>query len=185
MAHEGKLTALAIAKAKKPGRYGDGKGLYLQVAKGGTRSWVFRYQPAGHLSRNGKPLTREMGLSSFGTFTLAEARDLARQQRQLVAAGIDPIAERKAKRQGEAAAARKATTFKQCAADLIEARRVEWGNAKHAAQWESTLQKYAYPVLGDLSVAEIDKALVIKALDPFGARSRKPRAGYAVGSRRS
>ena len=73
------LSARKVSTAKKPGYYGDGGGLYLQVSRYGTKSWVFRFK------RNGK--ARDMGLGSINTFTLKEARERPRKCRQLVGAG--------------------------------------------------------------------------------------------------
>jgi hypothetical protein len=77
-----KLNALKVQRAHKPGRYGDGGNLYLQVGAGGTKAWIFRYRMPGTISSTGKPTSREMGLGSLDTFSLAEARDLARELRQ-------------------------------------------------------------------------------------------------------
>jgi Arm DNA-binding domain len=74
MARAKNLTAVALAKLTKPGRYAVGGGAYLQIAIGGTRAWVFRYQ------RHGK--ARHMGLGSFSLLTLAEAREKARAAAQ-------------------------------------------------------------------------------------------------------
>lgn len=73
MARIGKLTALKVEKVKRPGYYGDGGGLFLQLSKYGTKSWVFRFTTSGRL--------REMGLGSLNTYTLAEARERARECR--------------------------------------------------------------------------------------------------------
>ena len=81
-----KLTALQ-AKTKKPGRYGDGAGLYLVVAETGARKWVFRF------SLNGK--VTEMGLGSADAVALADARDRADEARRCVARGKNPIEQRK------------------------------------------------------------------------------------------
>ena len=62
-----KLTALKVARLSKPGRYADGKGLYLQITKALVKSWIFRYE------RDGKE--RYMGLGATHTVSLAEARD--------------------------------------------------------------------------------------------------------------
>jgi hypothetical protein len=62
----GKLTALDVSRAKRPGYYGDGGGLYLLVGPRETKSWVFRFRKAGRL--------REMGLGALHTINLAEAR---------------------------------------------------------------------------------------------------------------
>src|SRR5215472_17288020 len=86
----GKLTALKTDKSKTPGYYGDGGGLFLQVSRYGTKSWVFRFKANGRL--------REMGLGSLDTYGLAEARERARACRKLRDEGKDPIEERKAAR---------------------------------------------------------------------------------------
>lgn len=86
--------------------YGDGDGLYLQVTGDGQKrigkSWIFRYRLKGHVSATGKPLAREMGLGSVETWSLAEARERARQQRQLIDQGTDPIEARKLQEQADA-----------------------------------------------------------------------------------
>jgi len=93
MARAGRMTALkvaAIARAKAPGYYGDGGGLFLQVSRVGTASWVFRYRVAGRL--------REMGLGSLDTIGLADARERARKAREQRLDGLDPIEVRRASR---------------------------------------------------------------------------------------
>ena len=77
------LTAKQVEKQSKPGRSGDGGGLYLQVLPTGAKTWVFRFM----LSK----LAREMGLGGVTTFSLAEERERASAARQLLAAGQDPI----------------------------------------------------------------------------------------------
>jgi integrase len=159
-----RLTARMVEQLKKPGYYGDGGGLVLRVAEGGSKVWLFRYKTHGRV--------REMGLGPIRDVSLAEAREGAREARRLRRAGIDPI---DAKRQRQAAArldAAKTVTFAQCAAAYIENHRASWRNQKHAAQWEATLRTYAYPVFGNLPVAAVDTALVIKVLDPIW--SKKP-----------
>ena len=160
----GKLDAVSL-KTKKPGYHGDGGGLWLQVAPNRRgRSWVFRY------SFHGKP--REMGLGSLNTIGLSEAREMARDCRRLLQGTpttppVDPIEHRKALRSSAQIAAAKAMTFKECAEAYIAAHQAGWRNAKHAAQWPSTLAAYVYPVLGDLPVQAIETALVIKVLEPI------------------
>lgn len=157
----GKLTALKVTKETKPGYYGDGGGLWLQVSKSGTKSWVFRFK---------SPVTgkaREMGLGSLDTYSLAEARPRAKDMRQIVDAGRDPIAEREADRQRTKLASAMAMTFDQCAEAYIAAHRAGWKNAKHAKQWENTLETYASPVVGSLPVSKVDMPLVLKILEPI------------------
>lgn len=155
-----KLTARAVANAKfPPRRRSDGNGLYLNTDKAGRKSWVFVYTVQGR--------TREMGLGSYPTVSLEEARRLAAQARQQLRNGIDPIEARKVQERAKALDAAKAMTFDECAAAYIQAHRAGWKNAKHAAQWESTLKTYASPVIGKLPVAAIDKAMVLKVLEPI------------------
>jgi integrase len=160
-----RLTPLKVERLQTPGMHPDGGGLYLQVSPAGTKSWVFRYRPTGHVSKNGKPLSREMGLGQFPTFSLAEARARARIQRQLFADGIDPIDARRVQRARLRLEKAKAITFAQCADAYIKAHRAGWRNEKHAGQWEATLSTYAEPIIGALPVQAIDTALVMKVLE--------------------
>jgi integrase len=81
--------------------------------------------------------------------------------------GLDPIDERRAEKTAKRAEAVKTVTFEECASAYIDAHKAGWRNAKHAAQWTATLATYAYPIFGQLPVAAIDTALVLKALEPI------------------
>jgi integrase len=153
-----RLTALKVARAKRPGMYADGDGLYLQVTKGGA-SWVYRYM----LNRR----AREMGLGPLHTIALAEARELAREARKLRYKRIDPIEDRRAVRAQQLLEAATAMTFRECAERYIASHRAGWRNAKHTEQWESSLRRFAFPVIGALPVQAIDTALVLKVLEPI------------------
>jgi integrase len=163
MARSGKLTAVkvaALARAKKPGFFGDGGSLYLQISRyGGSASWVFRYRVGGRL--------RDHGLGSLDTWSLAEARERARKCRQLRGEGRDPIEERRAERENAKLAAAKVMTFQACAERYIATHKAGWKNPKHAAQWPATLGAYVYPVFGELSVQAVDVGLVLKVLEPI------------------
>jgi integrase len=137
----------------------DGGGLYLQVSRSGGRSWIFRFQ------RNGK--RRFMGLGSADVITLAEARDKAIDARRLLANGIDPIDQRGAERAAARIEAAKAVSFRECAVQYIAAHQAGWRNAKHAAQWPSTLEAYVFPLMGDLPVQDVDTGLVMRVLEPI------------------
>jgi len=163
-----KLSAAAVRNAKKPGLYGDGHGLYLQISIFGTKAWIFRYM----LGRR----SRKMGLGAIHTVSLAEARAEALEARKLVRKGIDPIEQQKALRSQQRLAAAKAVTFRQCAEKYIEANRAGWKNARHAAQWPATLADYVYPIFGDLPVQSIDTGLVLKALEPIWAKKTETAA---------
>jgi heme exporter protein D len=145
-----KLSAVAVAKAKKPGRYADGNGLYLQVGPTGTKSWLFRYMINGR--------AREMGLGPVSLIPLAEARVAALETRRKVHEGIDPLAEREEQQRQARIEQARAMTFSQCADAYIQAHRSSWRNDKHAAQWESTLKSYAAPVIGAFHALAVDNS---------------------------
>src|SRR5687767_9171879 len=152
------LTAVAVEKLRKPGRYAVGDGAYLQIAAGGTRSWLFRYK------RDGR--ARHMGLGPYSLLTLAEAREKARAARRALLEGIDPLEAKAAKRARARLDAARGMTFRQCAERMIASQEAGWKNPKHRAQWKATLATYAYPVFGDLGVAAVDTGLVLKVLEP-------------------
>jgi integrase len=151
-----KLSALAVTKLSKPGYYGDGGGLWLQVAKSGSKSWIFRFKMAGK--------QREMGLGGLRTVDLATARTLARECRAQLLDAKDPIEVRKAARLAQALQRARSMTFDQCAAAYINAHKGSWKNAKHAEQWKNTLATYASPIIGALPVADVDTDLIVKVL---------------------
>ena len=154
------LTARQVATIKRLGFFAAGgvPGLLLQVTAGG-RSWVYRYQVAGK--------RRNMGLGSLDDLGLADARERAAAARQIVLDGRDPIDTRRAERSARALDTAKAMTFKACANAYIAAHQAGWKNAKHAAQWGSTLETYVYPTFGNLPVQAIDVGLVMKAIEPI------------------
>jgi hypothetical protein len=125
------LSAVAVARLMKPGRYAVGDGAYLQISTIGTKAWVFRYQ------RDGR--ARHMGLGSASLVSLAEARDKARQARRALLDGLDPLAIRREKRAAARLDAAKALSFAACAERMMTSHEAAWKNAKHRLQWRSTL----------------------------------------------
>lgn len=154
-----KLFGVVLNRLVKPGLYGDGLGLWLQVTTSTARSWVFRYTVRGK--------RHQMGLGSIHTIDLATARMKARACRQLLLEGKDPLHERRASKASYALQEAKRITFDQCAAEYINAHRGTWKNPKHVMQWESTLATYASPLIGPLAVADVDTDLVVKVLLPI------------------
>jgi integrase len=155
----GKLTPAKVKHANKPGLYGDGGGLYLNVGPTGGKAWLFRYMLNGR--------AREMGLGPLHTIGLAEARERALAARKLKLDGTDPLAAREAEKQRRAEEAAKAISFKIAAEGYIKAHRAAWRNEKHAWQWTATLQTHAYPMIGDLPVGAIDTGHVTRILEPI------------------
>jgi integrase len=188
----GKLTALKVAREKRPGLYGDGGGLYLQISKRGSKSWIFRFWLSERDSLTGelvhhaatkrvKGRCRDMGLGSYSAVSLAEARDRAAECRKLREQEIDPIEAREVAKRQAALERAKSLKFKEAAATYMAAHRVAWRNEKHAAQWTSTLKTYAYPLIGDVSLQAIDTGLVMKVVEPIWAT--KPETANRVRGR--
>src|SRR5919202_623065 len=86
----GRLKPLQVSRVSEPGMYPDGGGLYLQVSRSGTKSWIYRFMLDGR--------AREMGLGPLHIVSLAEARTKAAECRRLRHEGVDPIEARKAQR---------------------------------------------------------------------------------------
>jgi integrase len=152
-----KLKPLAISKMTTRGRYADGKGLYLQITKGGSKSWLFRY------TRDG--VAREMGLGTCDDVSLSEARDKRDKMRALLSEGKNPLLLRREHATEIKKAKAKSKTFSQCV-DLFLDRKT-FNNVKHGKQWRSTLETYAYPHLKDLPVSVIDISDIKEVLDPI------------------
>ena len=150
---------MKLAGLKGPGYYADGGNLYFRIAPGGSCGWIFRYTMGGR--------ARDMGLGAYPQISLAAARKLAANCRELVKEGIDPIERRRINRAAQRVAAARSLTFDDCARDYIADHEVGWRNAKHRAQWSSTLKTYVSPVFGKLPVAEIDDGLVLRAIKPI------------------
>jgi integrase len=154
-----KLSEVTVRNAKKPGLYGDGLNLYLHVGPTGGKSWVFRFMLGGK--------AYEMGLGPVHTIGLKMARATATEYRRLCLAGINPLAARDADRALRRRETAKAVTFRTCAEQYIVKHQAGWKNDRHTAQWTSTLEAYAYPVIGDLSVADIATGHITKILEPI------------------
>ena len=151
----GRLSIKKIAKLTEPGRYGDGHGLYLQVASPTNRSWIFRYE------RDAKE--RMLGLGPLHTFTLEEARERARLIRQQLKAGQDPFERRKTEKARRALEVARNKTFKECVEACFNDHSPAWKSAAYRQDWLNTLERYAYPEFGELPVAQIDAGLVLRS----------------------
>lgn len=149
----GKLTATAITKAlKAPGRYQDGDGLMLNVSAPGKGSWLLRVQAAGK--------RREFGLGPAANVGLAAARERAAEIRRQLAAGLDPVLERRKAQDA-------ILTFKEAAVAFHTEQKAGWKNGKHLAQWLATLETYAYPAIGAVTVDRITATMVRDVLLPI------------------
>jgi integrase len=154
------LTAKRVERTRRPGRYRDGtvKGLLLQISESGAKSWVLRYMLHGS--------ERMMGLGSAVDFSLREARDRARSARQLLADGVDPLGAKRQRKAEAKAAAAKLLTFREATQRYFDQHEKKWTNASHREQFLTSLQTYAFPILGDIDVASIALADVLRVLEP-------------------
>lgn len=164
------LTAVTVRTAK-PGRHADGNGLYLEVDESGARRWLLRIMVQGK--------RRDIGLGSTSLVSLAEAREMAHDMRRVARDGGDPLADRRAAR-------RVVPTFEEAARSCHDDHKDGWKNGKHAAQWLTTLETYAFPLLGAVKVNEIgmpevrDVLLPIWLEKPETARRVRQRIGTVL-----
>ena len=151
----GALTAMKIKNASKPGKYGDGNGLYLNIAKGGSKSWIQRVVVAGK--------RKEIGLGGFPAVTLGKARELLADNRASVADGRDPVAERRK-------VAPAMPTFEQAARKVHKRNSAGYKSVKHSKNWFQMLEKYTLTCaesIGDLPIDQIDRIHVLNILTPI------------------
>lgn len=156
-----RLTAKQVENAK-PGRHGDGGGLWLEVSTSGARHWTLRYQINGR--------ARWMGLGSAGVVTLAHARERARLARLALLDGIDPLEARRAQRAEQRRIQAATIIFREAAKAVIESRESDW-SGEHARQWRVSIAEVD-STLGSFPVAAIDTALVLKAVEPIWRRAQ-------------
>ena len=157
------LGPLQVKQLKKPGAHAVGgvAGLRLKIDDAGGSSWILRAMVNGQ--------RRDMGLGGFPDVTLAQAREKARAARALIDAGDDPIQARQEARSASVAAKARVRTFDQCVEAFMTAKSGEWKNAKHKAQWQSTLDTYVTPIFGKVLVRAVDVTLVLTVLEPIWA----------------
>ena len=152
-----KLTAMFVRKVTKPGRYGDGNGLYLRVMPSGSRQWVQR------IAIHGKRC--DMGLGGFPMTSLREARQMAFENRKLARSGGDPLALREGA---------KVPTFLEALEVVIDNYRPTWRDAgKSEKQWRASMETYALPKLGRMPVSAINTRHVLGALLPIWHEKRE------------
>lgn len=158
---------LSDAKARrlkpedKPVSDGTITGLYLVPAgKVGTGKWILRFVSPVLRKR------REMGLGSYPTTPIRDARIKALEARNLIEEGTDPLEERKAK---EEALARLATipTFEEAARRHYADRAEGFRSAKHRVQWITTLEAYVLPGIGSVRVDKLSPADFARCLRPI------------------
>jgi integrase len=158
-----RLSDIAVRAKKRPGYVADGGNLYLRVAPGGSKQWMFRFALRGR--------TRDAGLGPYPTISLVQARQEAERLRRLVATGIDPIEARNKEREAARVAAAKAVTFEACAREFIASHERGWRGPRTAKLWRAALETHVYPVFGNEPVGNVDTTLVLRSLQPIWAET--------------
>jgi integrase len=155
------LSALEIKRLTKPGHHAAGgvSGLLLQITETGSKSWILRAIVGAK--------RRDIGLGGFPGVTLAQARINARELKEQIRSGIDPVEQRKAAKAALISANGKLICFADAAHKFLTAKRSEFKNAKHAAQWQTTLENYAFPVIGQMMVNQVELPHIVQVLEPI------------------
>ena len=154
-------SAKSVEAIKEIGYHNCAQGLYLQVSKQGTKSWLYRYTSPLIKTR------REMGLGSFNFVGLAQARQYVMDGKRLVTNDKDPIEERKKEQIKVQLKQTRNMTFKEIAEACIAAKAPEWKSAKHSQQWSNSLEAHAFPILGEMPISDISTDLILKVLEPI------------------
>ncbi|MCV2873275.1 integrase arm-type DNA-binding domain-containing protein [Defluviimonas sp. WL0050] len=145
------LSDAFVRTVAEPGKYFDGHGLFLKVDATGARRWVQRIVIRGKRS--------ELGLGAFPLVSLKEAREAAFANRKLARSGGDPLADKKREKA--------VLTFEEAARKVHKLHEPSWRNKKHAAQFISTLETYAFPRMGRTKVSDVSSADVLAVLTPI------------------
>ncbi|MBT9246651.1 integrase arm-type DNA-binding domain-containing protein [Gemmobacter fulvus] len=140
---------------------GGVSGLVMQLLPSGGKTWLLRAMVGGK--------RREIGIGGYPDVTLAQARERARDIKDLIRQGVDPVEDRKAKRSALIAARRRSMTFADAVDKALAAKLDAFKNEKHQDQWRNTLQTYAMPELGKMTVQEITVQDVLRVLQPIWA----------------
>ncbi len=153
-------AAVELRRLTRPGRHpvGGVAGLMLDVKDSGAKSWILRTMVGGR--------RRNIGLGSFPDVTLSQAREKARLKKELILQGVDPVQERRERRQALLDAQDRNVTFWEIVNRCHEKKQAEFRNAKHSHDWISSVKRYAVPVIGRVPVKDISLQHILKVLEP-------------------
>ena len=145
-----KLSATRVKALRNPGRYSDRDGLHLFINKNGRKSWMQRITVDGR--------RRDICLGGYPTVSLAQARKRATDNREAISSGRDPVAEKH----------RPAIpTFSEAAHTVHEANKPRWRNGSHTSAWIQTLERHAFPKIGNKHIDTISRTDVLDVLTPI------------------
>jgi integrase len=154
------LTAKKISRLVSKqaiGRHHDQHGLYLQLASAGAASWIYRFEHAGR--------ERMLGLGPLWAVSLKQAREKARQAKQSLLAGVDPVEQRKQQKIAARLERGRSVTFAEAARSYHEANQPKWRSAQHAAEWIGSLERHVFSSIGTLPVGAISTPEVMRVLE--------------------
>lgn len=138
---------------------GGVSGLQLQVAESGSKTWLLRVKVGDK--------RREIGLGGYPEVSLAGARERAREKKEMIRQGVDPVEERKAQKAALIAAQRRGLLFSEAVDRYLAVKLDQYKNAKHRQQWRNSLATYAVPELGGMLVQDIEVQDVLRVLEPI------------------
>lgn len=155
------LSAIAVKNIKTQGLHSVGgvQGLKLQVKSASSRSWVLRTTIAKKV--------RDIGLGSYPEISLKSARQLAKDMREQIANGKDPVETRKQASLALIKARNHSKTFDDCATEYIARIESQWTNKKSKSQWQNTIRDYASPYIGKMPISEVTTQDILRILTPI------------------
>ena len=155
------LSALAVRRLQRPGLHSVGgvAGLQLRVSDTGAKYWVLRVAVGGR--------RRDIGIGPYPEISLARARESAAEMREQVRSGVDPVEQRRAAQEALKRERAKALTFRQAAIKCHAGKETEFRSAKHRRDWISSLERHAFPIIGDFQVSAIELPHVLNVLEPI------------------
>ena len=145
-----KLSATRVKALRDPGRYSDGDGVHLFIGKNGRKSWVQRMTVDGR--------RRDIGLGGYPAVSLAQARKRASDNREAIGNGRDPVADKRRPAM---------PTFSEAAHAVHEANKPRWRNGSHTSAWIQTLERHAFPKIGNKHIDTISRTDVLTVLTPI------------------
>src|SRR5262249_34710788 len=157
-----RLNATRVRGIKSAGLYEDGGGLRLVVSDGGAKRWVMRISIRSR--------RHQLGLGSYPIVSLERAREKAADIRRAASEGRNILVERRAGKQG-------VVSFRRAFETFFASKEPTLSNAKHRAQWRSTMESYVFPIIGNRPVADVRPDEVLKIMTPLW---RKPETAGRV-----
>lgn len=179
-------TACRTAKPKeKPYKLADGNGMFLLVNSSGSKWWRLKYRYEGK--------EKLLSLGTYPEVGLRDAREKREDLRRLLAAGVDPGANRKATKAARADAV--ANSFEVVAREWFGKYSPRWAPS-HADKLIQRLERDIFPWLGSRPIADISAADLLETLQRIedrGALETAHRAKqncsqvfrYAIATRRA